>query len=145
MRNSKFAKVDAYCLSAVAPINLPGGTYRLAHDSCHRSTVFWNQALDLLQDEWKPKCSPSKYNIQSFLCSLFPRDRIFHAHTTEVTVYNLYKTINTASTGRIDVGEKRGRRYAKMQAVCEDLWWQWIEINMWSLTEHTLTHCRKLR
>ena len=61
--------------AAVVPVTLTGASYRLAHDSCHRAALLWNQAVNWSHGEWKAKCSPNKYDIQGFLNSIPRQDR----------------------------------------------------------------------
>jgi hypothetical protein len=75
--------------TAIVPVTLTGASYRLAHDSCHRAALLWNQAVNWSHGEWKAKRSPSKYDIQGFLNSIPRQDRPLHAHTTETIAHDL--------------------------------------------------------
>ena len=77
-------------------VTLTGASYRLAHDSCHRAALLWNQAVNWVHGEWKAKRSPNKYDIQGFLNSIPRQDRPLHAHTTETIAHDLSEAITTA-------------------------------------------------
>ncbi|WP_152625802.1 hypothetical protein [Acidithrix ferrooxidans] len=76
------ASKSAEYTTAIVSVTLTGASYRLAHDSCHRAALLWNQAVNWVHGEWKAKRSPNKYDIQGFLNSIPRQDRPLHAHTT---------------------------------------------------------------
>ncbi len=82
--------------TAIIAVTLSGQNYRLAHDSCHTAATLWNQAVDWVHSEWKSARSPGKYDIQSFLTSIAPKERPLHAHTTESIAHDLYEAIKTS-------------------------------------------------
>ena len=82
--------------TAIIAVTLSGQNYRLAHDSCHTVATLWDQAVDWVHSEWKSARSPGKYDIQSFLTSIAPKERPLHAHTTESIAHDLYEAIKTS-------------------------------------------------
>ncbi len=84
--------------TTIVPVTLTGASYRLAHDSCHRAALLWNQAVNWVHGEWKAKRSPNKYDIQGFLNSIPRQDRPLHAHTTETIAHDLSEALTTART-----------------------------------------------
>jgi hypothetical protein len=86
--------------TAIYPITLSGANYRRTHDACHQAALLWNQAVDWVHSKWKAGCNPGKYDIQSFLTSLPPENRLLHAHTTEAIAHDLYEAIKTSRINR---------------------------------------------
>ena len=86
--------------TAVIPISLSGGDYRIAHDAAHTAANLYNQAVDWVHAEWKAGRLPNKYDIRAFLTSIPLKDRPLHAHTTESIAYDLYEAIKTSRTNR---------------------------------------------
>jgi putative transposase len=86
--------------TAVIPISLSGGDYRIAHDAAHTAANLYNQAVDWVHAEWEAGRSPNKYDIRAFLTSIPLKDRPLHAHTTESIAYDLYEAIKTSRTNR---------------------------------------------